>query len=89
MAWNSVSRVDSLNGSERTERRIISWKAFAATLPVGFNELLDFVHLSHSASPGLPPSILSFNALDAAWLCNSISTLDVGARLTAFNMMRH
>jgi hypothetical protein len=37
---------------------------------VGFNELLDFIRRDHSASPDLPPSILSFNSPDAAWRFN-------------------
>jgi hypothetical protein len=40
-------------------------------IPVGCNEMLDFVRRDHSSSPDLPPSILSFNAPDAAGRCNS------------------
>jgi hypothetical protein len=38
---------------------------------VGLNELLDFVHLSHSSLPGPSALILSFNALTAAGRFNS------------------
>jgi hypothetical protein len=34
---------------------------------VGLNELLDFVHRSHSAFPEHPLWILSFNVNNAAW----------------------
>jgi len=36
---------------------------------VGFNELLDFVHRSHSAVFNLASVILSFNVINAAWRC--------------------
>jgi hypothetical protein len=38
---------------------------------VGWNDLLDFVHRRHSASPDLPLSILPFNVPTAAWRCFS------------------
>ena len=40
-------------------------------IPVGWNELLDFVRRCLSAALNLPPSILSLSAPDAAWRFNS------------------
>ena len=55
-----------INPAGDTEPSIQFSRMKSKLIPLGLNELLDFVHRRHSASPNLSPPILPFTATHAA-----------------------